>query len=80
MNFQTVRPIAKAGLTSAVILSSGDVLCQCITNDKRRKEVEKSNLDASKVEKYEISLERSARFAWTGLTLHGPYFYFAYAW
>jgi hypothetical protein len=89
----TARPILKAAITSAVILSAGDVICQHLSSDFAR---DKDSLHSRTIESTciendadcvtkaasanAISISRSARYAWTGLTLHGPYFYFAYRW
>mmetsp|Transcript_30907 Transcript_30907/g.82865 ORF Transcript_30907/g.82865 Transcript_30907/m.82865 type:complete len:188 (-) Transcript_30907:35-598(-) len=72
------RNIFTAGATSGVILSIGDALCQLGTNDQR-----KPGADGKQAQRWDVrdlSLERSARYAITGMTLHGPYFHFIFAW
>ncbi|PNW76617.1 hypothetical protein CHLRE_11g467738v5 [Chlamydomonas reinhardtii] len=54
-----LAPAARAGLTSCVVMSAGDVICQSL---QRR----------GKNTPYDWN--RTARFGLIGLTLHGPYF------
>lgn len=59
-----LRPLARAALTSGVLLASGDVVCQCI----QRNQLSLTGHNWT----------RTARFAVIGLTLHGPFFHFGF--
>lgn len=58
-----MRAVVRAGAFSCVVMASGDVLCQYI----QKRDTDKS-----------IDWSQTARFALTGLTLHGPYFLYGF--
>jgi len=77
-----VSPVAKAGVASCVINCASDANCQLLVRwvGKRADEGRFPGRSASYWSGLaELDLERCARFAVVGLTLHGPYFTFAFA-
>eukprot|EP00270_Netrium_digitus_P019080 TRINITY_DN741_c0_g1_i1.p1 TRINITY_DN741_c0_g1~~TRINITY_DN741_c0_g1_i1.p1 ORF type:complete len:216 (+),score=36.27 TRINITY_DN741_c0_g1_i1:111-758(+) len=78
-------PTFRAGLTSAVVMSVGDLTCQAISNsvvdakESRPKTkalvAETKDVSSSGSSRSGFDLQRTARFGLVGLTLHGPFFY-----
>lgn len=80
------QPLARAALTSAVVMTAGDVLCQVHTNQKRSHQLcghsHSSDIYTRSLpfpllncSACRVDWGRAARFGLIGLTLHGPLFY-----
>ncbi|GLC52047.1 hypothetical protein PLESTB_000576600 [Pleodorina starrii] len=59
-----LAPVARAGLTSCIIMQAGDVVCQALQRRNKTGSLDWAAHD----------WRRTARFGLVGLTLHGPFF------
>lgn len=60
-----LRPVHRAALTSATFMAAGDVMCQTITARRSGGQATHAQFDPV----------RTLRFAFVGLTFHGPFFF-----
>ena len=79
-----LSPLVKAAVTSATVMSAGDIISQSIRFSSREKLLsypDKRNcLKLLTSLYYQIDFRQTARFGLVGLTLHGPYFHVAFRW
>ncbi|GLI70563.1 hypothetical protein VaNZ11_015486 [Volvox africanus] len=59
-----MAPVARAGLTSCIIMSAGDIICQSLQRRNKSGALNWASHD----------WKRTARFGLIGATLHGPFF------
>jgi protein Mpv17 len=68
------RPTLKAALTSGIVMTAGDALCQVIRNHNNSPPLYISSSNPS------WQWQQSLRFGIIGLTLHGPFFFRGFRW
>jgi len=64
-SFSRLHPAVRAGMTSASIMATGDVLCQ---------KLQQRSLVGP------VDWRRTGRFAVVGATVHGPFFMYGFKW
>lgn len=69
------RPTLKAALTSGIVMTAGDALCQAIRNHTNQ--ISSSHPNHQRISS---SWQQSLRFGIIGLTLHGPFFFRGFRW
>ena len=74
-----LSPVLKAALTSATIMSAGDLFCQGLRLSLGSKR-EGGTKPSIKTLLPKIDLDETMRFGLVGLSLHGPFFYSAFRW
>lgn len=78
----TRAAMARAAVTSGTMMALGDVLFQCANQQQQRKEraAAAGGKGGAKRLLSGVDLERTARFALIGATLHGPFFCVGLSW